>query len=103
MDLDEMREKWAEYDRKLETNLRTNRQILNAMHLNRARSALQRLVAGLFVEACLTFVVIVALGDFIYEHVTQARFVIPAVALDVYAIAFLNIMVRQIILALQID
>ena len=43
MELDELKQKWAEHDRKLEVNIRLTRQLLSATKMNRARSALQRL------------------------------------------------------------
>lgn len=103
MDLDQLKEKWVEYDRKLETNLRVNRQLLSEMQLNRTRSALQRLIVGLALEAVISLAGVVALGSFLYEHIALARFALPAAALDVLAIALLAALIRQITLALQVD
>jgi hypothetical protein len=103
MDLDELREKWAEHDRKLDAILRLNRQLLSATNLNRARSALQRLTLGLALESAITFAAIVALGAFNYEHIATLRFALPAAALDLVAIAYLIDLVRQITAAVRID
>jgi hypothetical protein len=103
MDPDELRAMWEKHDRMLETSIRLNRQLLNATHLNRARSALQRLAVGLALEAILTLAAIVALGSFLYANRTLPRFACPAVALDLFAIATLNALIRQITLALQVD
>jgi hypothetical protein len=103
MDLDVLKEKWAEHDRKLDVNIRLTRQLLSATNMNRARSALQRLAVFLAVEAVVQFAVVVALGSFIYEHIALVRFALPAAALDVFAIAILIAMIRQIAGALQID
>ena len=103
MDLDQLKEKWVEYDRKLETNLRLNRQLLSEMQLNRTRSAMQQLIAGLALEAVISLAGVVALGSFLYEHIAMARFALPAAALDVLAIALLAALIRQITLALQVD
>lgn len=103
MELDELKARWADHDQKLEAGLRLNRQLLNAVQMNRAKPALQRLIAGLALEAVLDFAVVVALGSFLYEHHTAARFALPAAALDLYAIAILHGAIRQIVSARQID
>lgn len=103
MELDELREKWAELDKKLDVNIRLNRQFLNATKLNRTRSALQRLTVHLGLESVAWIAIIVALGNFIYEHIWTARFAIPAIAVDLYSIMMLGILIREIVAARQID
>ncbi len=103
MDLDELKEKWINYDRKLDESLRLNRRLLQAMKLPRAKSALQRLAMGLSLESVLWLVGIVALGQFIYRNITMMRFALPAVFLDLYAIANFALLIAQIASALQID
>jgi hypothetical protein len=103
MDLDELKEKWINYDRKLDENLRLNRRLLQAMKLPRAKSALQRLAIGLSLESVLWLIGIVALGQFIYRNITMMRFALPAAFLDLYAIANFAVLIAQIASALQID
>jgi hypothetical protein len=103
LDLDEMKKQWAEHDRKLDESIRLNRQLLSTTNLNGARSAMQRMAAFLGLEAAVQLAVVVALGSFIYEHIAMMRFALPAAALDVFAIAILIAMIRQIALGLQID
>ena len=103
MELDELKAKWAEHDRKLDTLVRLNRQMLSASQLGRVRSSLQRLLFGLALEAILTFALICVLNAFLYRNIGQVRFVLPAGALDAAAILLLHILVRQIILASQMD
>jgi hypothetical protein len=103
VNLDELEAKWAEYDRKLDANLRLSRRLLSAPTLKRARSALQRLIAFVALEALGTLAAAIALGNFIYENIGAARFVLPAVALDLMAIAMLASLIRQIMTAMQID
>ena len=67
MDLDELKQKWAVHDRKLDALLRLNRRLLTASTMNRARSALQRLAISLALESAVWFALIVALGIFIYN------------------------------------
>jgi hypothetical protein len=103
MDLDELKEKWINYDRKLDESLRLNRRLLQAMKLPRAKSKLQRLAMGLSLESVLWLVGIVALGQFIYRNITVMRFALPAAFLDLYAIANFAVLIAQIASALQID
>ena len=103
LDLDEMKRTWAEQDRKLEESIRLNKQLLTAAHLNGARSALQRLTFFLSLGAVVWLAIVVALGNFIYEHVTMVRLALPAVALDLFAIGMLGARVAQIAGLRRID
>jgi hypothetical protein len=102
-EIDDLRKTWAEYDRKLDMNIRLSRQLLMATNLNRVRSPLRRLAFFVGLESVIQFAVVVALGSFIYEHIAIVRFALPAAVLDVFAIAILIAMIRQIASALQID
>jgi hypothetical protein len=103
VDLDELREKWAELDRKFDMNIRLNRQLLSATKLNQTQSAMRRLSVYMGVELVAWFAIIVALGNFVYEQISVARFGLPAVALDVYSIGMAIALTRQIAAARQID
>jgi hypothetical protein len=103
MDLDELKEKWIDYDRKLDESLRLNRQLLKGMKLSRVRSALQRLATLLALESGLWLAGIVALGLFISRHIAIMRFALPAAVLDLFAIANFAALIAQIASALRID
>ena len=103
MDLDELKDKWAEYDRKLNENLRLNRQFFKATRLSRVRSALRRFAIILGLEAPFWFLCIVALGHFLYRHITLLRFALPAAILDLYVIANFAALSKQIMDALHIN
>ncbi|MEO8724970.1 MAG: hypothetical protein ABI383_02500 [Acidobacteriaceae bacterium] len=103
MELDELREKWAELDQKLDVNIRLNREVLSAAKLNRTRSALQRLAVYLGLESVVWMAIIVALGNFIYAHVWTARFAVSAIAAGLYSIVMMVILIREIVAARQID
>jgi hypothetical protein len=103
MELDELKEKWAEHDRKLDESIRLNRQLLRDLYARRARFALWRLAAMLAVGAIFILAVVVFLGHFIATNWSMPRFVWPAVALDLMTIAALAALVAQIGLALSIN
>ena len=60
MDLDELKEKWMELDRKLDVNIRLNQQLLSATKLNQTRSSLKRLAVYTGLEATAWLAIIVA-------------------------------------------
>jgi hypothetical protein len=103
MELDELKQQWAELDHKLDVNIRLNRQLLSAARLGQTRSSMKRLAVYLGIELALWVVIIGALGSFIYAHISLPRFVVPAIALDVYSIGMVILLARQIAAALQID
>jgi MFS family permease len=103
MELDELKQKWAEHDRKLETNIRLNRQLLREIYTRRARFALLRMAAILALGSLFLLAVIVFLGAFIHKYLGMPELVWPAVVLDAFAIAALAALNLQIALALQTD
>lgn len=102
-DLDEMKIKWAEHDQKLDESIRLNWQLMNAVNLNGARSALQRMTGFQVLEALVWFAIVVALGSFIHGHIATLRFALPGVALDLFAIGMLAATIRQVVAARQIN
>lgn len=103
MELDALKEMWAEHDRKLDLSIHLNRRALSGTKLNRARSAMQRLAVSLGVEAAIQLAVVVLLGSFIGDHIGILRFAITGAVLDAFAIAILIALIQQIVLALRIN
>jgi len=103
MELDELKAKWAEHDRKLDQSIRLNRKLLWDTYTRRARFALWRLAAMLAIGSLFLLAVVVSLGRFIAQNWFAPRFSLPAMALDLAAIAALAALIAQIGLALTID
>lgn len=103
MELDELKEKWEEHDRKLDLSLRLNQRLLRDSHSARARFALWRLAGMLALGSIAILAVIVRLGRFIAVNWSAPRFVVPAMALDMMAIAALAAFIAQMGLALTMD
>ena len=103
MELDELKQKWAEHDRKLDTSIRLNRLLVREIFTRRARYALWRLAVLLGLGSIGMLAVIGWLGAFLYGHLATLRFVWPAAVLDAFAIAALAALIAQIALALQTD
>jgi hypothetical protein len=103
MDLQDMKDRWVEYDRKLEASLRVNTQVLREINLGRVDSALKRLSRLLVFELVANLAIVVVLGMFIASHVSELRFLAPAVLLDVCAISFVIRSVRQLVVLHSLD
>ncbi len=100
MELDEFQTRWAGQDVKLEQLLRLT---LRQGPLRRVRSALQRLRTGLAIEVAINALAVFALGAFIADHLGAVRFLLPAVVLDVAAVALVATTARQWFLAGEVD
>jgi hypothetical protein len=103
MDLDILKEKWAEQDRKLGTSIRLNRQFLMAANMNRLQSPLRRFAFFTGMGVFLGLITLVTLGEFIHAHWAEPRFALPAVGLHIWVIAYVAASIRQMAMALQID
>ena len=103
MELDELKEKWIEHDRKLDLSIRLNQQLMRDTYTRRAKAALWRLASMLAVGSIFMLVVIVSLGAFTAKNWPTPKFTIPAIFLDIAAIAVLAALNAQIGLALKID
>jgi hypothetical protein len=103
MELDELKERWAEHDRKLDLSIRLNRQLMRDTYTRRAKWALWRLAAMQALGSIFMLVVIVFLGAFTAKNWAMPRFTIPAIVLDIAAIATLAALNAQIGMALSID
>jgi hypothetical protein len=103
MELNALKEKWAEYDRKLDVSIRLNRQLLMAANMNRLRSPLRRFAFSVGLGGLIGLIGPVILGQFIYQHWAEPRFALPAVVLHAWVIASVAASIRQMVMALRID
>jgi hypothetical protein len=102
-DLDEMKQQWAQYDRKLDEAVRLNRELLRLTVLGKARTELQVMVAVRAVEAMVGFLIVGALGHYVYKHFGTLRLALCGVAVDLYAIGMLAATIGAIAAATSID
>jgi hypothetical protein len=102
-DLDEMKEVWTAYDKKLDQNIRLTQELLSSATLNKARSGSQRMALLLILESVLWFAIVGSLGSFICRHIGTLRLSLSGIALDLYAIAMFAATVRQIVAIRQIE
>jgi hypothetical protein len=103
MDLDDLKQRWEEQDRRLDASLRLSARLLRESTLGKAARATSRLSWLQLPEILLNLAAVYWLGSFIADHFTQARFAIPAVALDLGAIALLIAQGHQWLALRRID
>lgn len=103
MELEDLKRSWEENDRKLDANIRLNTRLLHESVLDKAETALRRLSRLLALELLLNLGVTIALGSFLAEHAAQARFLLPAAALDLCAIALIIAGIRQLAAIAKVD
>jgi hypothetical protein len=103
MELDAMKARWVDYDRKLDLTVRLNRQLLVGTKIGRLRTPLRRFAILTGAGALFGLGVLVAVGNFVYEHRAEPRFALPGVVLQVWMIAMLAASVRMMAMAVRID
>src|SRR5271169_3232254 len=103
MELDALKEKWAEHDRRLDLSIRLNLRLLISAKMSRVRSPLRRFAFLVGLGAIPGLIALVILGQFIFEHWAEPRFALPAVALHIWMIASVAASIRQMVMALRID
>ncbi|MBV8530288.1 MAG: hypothetical protein JO104_03150 [Candidatus Eremiobacteraeota bacterium] len=96
MEIQEMKDLWAQSNRKLEASLRLNTVLLQQWNLRKADSSLKRLARGIAFELIVNVVGIVLIGAFIADHLREPQFLVPAVMLDAYGIALSIAAARQL-------
>ena len=103
MELDALKEKWAEQDGRLDASLQLNRRLLQEVTLSRVRSPLRRFAWMAGTGAAFEFVGIILTGQFLAAHGDEPRFLGPALLLHGWLIAMFASAVRQVILVQGID
>lgn len=103
MEIEELKELWARGEGRLEASMRLNTLLLQQTNLQSAAASLRRLSFGALVEPVVNLIAVVLLGSFAADHVREPRFLAPAIALGIYAIALLAAGVRQIVDIRSVD
>jgi hypothetical protein len=101
MQFTDIEARWAELDRKLDGVAVDVQARIGTMAAARSTTRLlaRQVAAGVFVNAAIA----VLLGLFCARHVDELRFLVPALAIDVGAIALLIRGIRQLILLANTD
>lgn len=96
MELEEIRDLWAQRNRELEASTRLNTALLQQWNLRAAGTAMKRFGRGVWLELIVNAIGLMLIGSFAADHVHEPRFLVPAVAIGVYAIVLLIACARQL-------
>lgn len=103
MELDDLKDRWNEMDRKLEASIRLNRRLVRESLVDRAQPALRRLSLLVALEVIMGLPLLYVFGWFIATYVSDMRFVLPALMLYLFVIAQLGSSVHQLATVNGID
>jgi hypothetical protein len=103
MELEDLKRRWEEQDRKLDAGLRLNTRLLQASVLGKAETSLRGLSRLLWFELLTNLLVAFWVGSFLANHLSEPRFLIPAAALHLCVIALLAAGARQLVALKTID
>jgi hypothetical protein len=103
MDIDAMKALWQESNRRLEAGMRLNTLLFAQSNLHRVDSSLKEFKRGITLELAINLAGVFALGWFAAHYVREPRFLIPAILLDVYAIALVAAGVRRLVELGKVD
>lgn len=103
MEMQELKEIWNQYDRKLDRTVKLNIELLKTIKLEKVRSKLQRSVFSVTLELVINMAAIVMLGSFLADHVSMIRFAAPALVLEVAAILLVISNVYQLTILKTLD
>ena len=101
--LEEMEAAWKVQSAKLDQVTLLVADQVRHENVSRVKVPLRSLVVSLWLEIALSAAGMLVMGNFLANHVTQARFVWPAVLIDVWFGAALIAAVRQILTATKIN
>ena len=103
MELDDLKRRWEDQDRKLDAAIRLNTRLVNASVLGRAETSLRRLSRLLWFELLANLLAALWLGSFLATYLSVRRFALPAGVLHLSVIALIAAGVRQLVALKAID
>lgn len=103
MNLDDFKDQWAAYDKKLDLNIRLNARLLQEAGWRKANSALQRLSRPIWVELALGVATASLTGLFMARHFKDLPFLIPALALHLFVVFQVAFSVYQLVTLNSLD
>lgn len=103
MDLENFKNRWAGHQRRVEANLKINRNVIQEINLNEAKSEMRKLAVKRLAEVMCFLAAVTALWNFIASHALASAPTISALILSVFGTIGLMGTVRQIALVRRID
>ena len=96
MELEELKNRWNEFDNKLEKSLQLNKQLLNKINLDKAKNKLRTLLIYKLLEMGVLVYVIYYLVNFTIKNIDSTQFSISALILIFFGVMGYISDIRQI-------
>lgn len=103
MELDELKNRWQELDRKLDANLRLNARLVRTSVIGSAQNSLRWLMLRTVAGTTMQIILVLLTGSFLADHIREFRFAVPALLLHASAIALLGTSIHQLVTLQSID
>ncbi|HEX7831291.1 MAG TPA: hypothetical protein VF787_16665 [Thermoanaerobaculia bacterium] len=103
MELDDLKARWQDLDRKLDATLHLNTRLVRNSMLGRTESALRNLTWITSASIAMTFFVLLAIGSFLADHILEVRFAAPALVLHISAIAMFAASIHELVTLRSVD
>ncbi len=103
MNLDDLKEQWAAYDKKLDMSIQLNARLLRESSLGKTRSALRWLYPSIGLDLVQDLALVILLGFFIANNFRSPGFLIPALLLDLFLIFHLAFGIYQVVTLQSLD
>ena len=86
MELQELKDIWQEYDKKLDKHVKLNMQMFKKINLDKTRSALEKFIKTPVFGLIIGLIVQLSMGAFIYDHFSMPKYIIPAALIWLFAL-----------------
>jgi len=96
MELQEFKDIWSDYDRKLDRNLQLNMQLLKQLNLDKAKNKLNRLLWLKGIEVAVFILMTLCMGSFIANNWPALQFTISGLILAAVLIMWIISVVKQL-------
>lgn len=103
MELQELQNIWAEYDRKLDRSLQVNLQLLKQFKFDKAKRKLSKVFYLKVIEVLMLVPSIVYFGNFAFENWRIPQFSLSAIAIGALFILFLVYVIKQLVIIRQVE
>jgi hypothetical protein len=103
MDFDTLQRRWDRLNETLDTRLDQQSQALRALYFQTVQRAVRRSSWGLSAEVIITLPVLLLLGSFLAAHITEPRFFVPALLLQLFAIVQLALHIHKLVVLRSLD
>ncbi|MEO8362411.1 MAG: hypothetical protein ABI672_20455 [Vicinamibacteria bacterium] len=103
MELDDLKARWMDFDRKLDASLRLNARLVRESLIERTERTLRRSSFVVLAAVVINVLLVWWLGSFMADHAGEMRFFIPAAILNVGAIAVLVLGAQQFVRMRTLD